>query len=383
MQVSTNHPSNELGFAKPPEDTRVVVAMSGGVDSSVVAAMLKHKGYEVIGLTMQLYDHGKMVSSSKTCCAGRDIHDAKRVADDMDFPHYVLNYESFFKQQVIDDFVSSYTSGHTPIPCIRCNERVKFKELLETAKNLGADCLATGHYIRRMNGNHGLELHRAIDRSKDQSYFLFTTTMEQLDFLRFPLGDLESKEVTRNLAKQLKLPIAQKPDSQDICFVPDGDYTKLVKNYKPDALQPGEIIDLNGKVLAHHNGIANFTIGQRRRLGIDYSPNPLYVVKLDPSNHRVIVGPRNALDTHAFKLSKVNWLGNQVFGSKDCWEIMVKVRSTSNIVPAFVTPLPNNEAKIELSNPERAVAPGQACVFYHTNNTQVLGGGWISKVLSD
>jgi len=382
LQHTSQIKANLLGFNKLPSQTRVVVAMSGGVDSSVTAAMLKAQGYEVIGLTMQLYDHGASVARKSACCAGRDIHDAKRIANEMDFPHYVLDYENFFKQQVINEFVESYTNGYTPIPCIRCNERVKFKELLQTAKKLDADCLATGHYIRRVEGVKGPELHRATDRDKDQSYFLFTTTRDQLEFLRFPLGEIESKEQTRNLAKQFGLSIADKPDSQDICFVPSGNYSELVKKHNPDALKPGEIVDLEDNVLAHHEGIAHFTIGQRRRLGIDHSPEPLYVVKLDPSKNKVIVGPRSALGTQSFTINNINWIGSEEFDSREYWDIKVRVRSTGLIIPAYVYPRSGKKAYVKLVKPERAVAPGQACVFYHPEESRILGGGWISRKTS-
>ncbi len=370
---------NSLGINKPPAQTRVIVAMSGGVDSSVTAAMLNDQGYEVIGLTMQLYDHGAAVNRKGACCAGRDIHDAKRIAAELDFPHYVLDYESFFKRQVINEFVDSYTNGYTPIPCIRCNERVKFKELLQTAKNLGADCLATGHYIKRLMGCDGPELHRAADLGKDQSYFLFTTTKEQLEYLRFPLGEIASKEETRKLALRYGLSIAQKPDSQDICFVPEGNYAELVRKYNPDALQPGYVVDMKDNILATHEGVSNFTIGQRRRLGVNHSTEPLYVVRLDSKNRRVVVGPRSALDTFKFTINNVNWLGDHAFDTREAWELDVKVRSTSKTIPAFVLPLPNKEALIELAEPEKAIAPGQACVFYASTGSRVLGGGWISR----
>ncbi len=368
-----------MGFEKKPEETRVVVAMSGGVDSSVVAAKLHEEGYEVIGITMQLYDHGSMVAKKGACCAGRDIHDARRIANEIGFPHYVLDYESYFKKQVIQEFVDSYTSGYTPIPCIRCNERVKFRELLEMAKSLDADCLATGHYIQRVVSEHGVELHRAKDLTKDQSYFLFTTTKDQLDFLRFPLGEMKSKSETRELAKKYGLSVAQKPDSQDICFVPDGDYAKLVRQIKPQALKPGNIVDLEGKVLGKHNGISNFTIGQRRRLGINGFTEPLYVIRINALKAEVIVGPKSALDTFNFEITNVNWLGDKHFEEEDSINVDVKVRSTRSPTPAIVIPLGDHNARIELVNPELAVSPGQACVFYSQDSSRVLGGGWISR----
>ncbi|MYG42585.1 MAG: tRNA 2-thiouridine(34) synthase MnmA, partial [Rhodobacteraceae bacterium] len=369
---------NSLGFTKKPENTRVVVAMSGGVDSSVVAAKLHEENYEVIGITMQLYDHGSMIAKKGACCAGRDIHDARRIADEIGFPHYVLDYESYFKQQVIQEFVESYTNGYTPIPCIRCNERVKFRELLDMAKSLDADCLATGHYIHRVVGKNGVELHRAKDLTKDQSYFLFTTTREQLDFLRFPLGEMKSKSETRYLARKYGLAVAHKPDSQDICFVPDGDYARLVKRIKPEALKPGNIVDLQGNVLGTHEGISHFTIGQRRGLGISGFSEPQYVVRIDSSNAEVIVGPQSALNTYDFEISNVNWLGDLPFEEEDSINVDVKVRSTRTPTPAFVIPLGETEAKIQLIDPELAVSPGQACVFYSQDSSRVLGGGWIS-----
>ena len=373
-----NH-KNSLGFEKKPEKTRVVVAMSGGVDSSVVAAKLHEENYEVIGITMQLYDHGSMIAKKGACCAGRDIHDARRIANEIGFPHYVLDYESYFKKQVIQEFVDSYTSGFTPIPCIRCNERVKFRELLDMAKGLDADCLATGHYIQRVVSDHGTELHRAKDLTKDQSYFLFTTTREQLDFLRFPLGEMESKSETRQLAQKYGLSVAQKPDSQDICFVPDGDYTKLVRQIKPQALRPGKIVDLEGNVLGEHEGISNFTIGQRRRLGINGFTEPLYVVRIDSSKAEIIVGPRCALNTFDFEISNVNWLGDKPFEKSEAINIDVKVRSTRSPTPAILFPIGKTKAKIQLIDPELAVSPGQACVFYAQDSSRVFGGGWISK----
>ena len=285
----------DLGPGKPPAETRVVVAMSGGVDSSVVAAMLARAGYEVVGITLQLYDHGASTARRGACCAGRDIHDARRVAERMGFPHYVLDYEDRFRESVIDDFTETYLAGATPVPCIRCNQRVKFRDLLETARDLGADCMATGHYVRREMGAGGAELHRGADPARDQSYFLFATTREQLDMLRFPLGGLASKAETRALAGEFGLPVAEKPDSQDICFVPNGSYSEVIEKLRPGAAQPGEIVDREGNVLGRHRGLLNFTVGQRRGLGISGTREPLFVLRLDAARSQVVVGPRTAL----------------------------------------------------------------------------------------
>ena len=279
---------NSLGFKKPEAETRVVVAMSGGVDSSVVAAMLKSEGYDVIGVTLQLYDHGAALSKKGACCAGIDIHDARRIAEKLNFPHYVLNYENVFKEKVIDEFAESYLAGATPVPCIRCNERIKFKDLLETAKDLNADCMATGHYIRRTQGINKAELHCAVDNSRDQSYFLFSTTNEQLEFLRFPLGTLGSKKETRMLAKKFNLNVSDKPDSQDICFVPNGNYASVIEKLRPEAMDPGEIVDHEGNFVGTHQGVINYTVGQRRGLGIGGLEKPLYVIKLDVEGKKVI-----------------------------------------------------------------------------------------------
>ena len=306
-------PVNSLGFRKPPAKTRVVVAMSGGVDSSVVAAMLAEQGYDVIGVTLQLYDHGTALAKKGACCAGQDIHDARRVAERIGFPHYVLDYENKFRESVIEEFADAYLAGATPVPCIRCNERVKFRDLLETARELDADCMATGHYIRRHDGAAGAELHMAADPNRDQSYFLFSTTGEQLEFLRFPLGGLASKAETRALAAQYGLAVADKPDSQDICFVPNGNYASVIEKLRPGSADPGEIVDLDGNVLGAHRGVIHYTIGQRRGLGIGGLGDPLYVVRLDPDNRRVIVGPKQALATKIVPVTEVNWLGDVPF----------------------------------------------------------------------
>ena len=370
---------NSLGFSKPEADTRVVVAMSGGVDSSVVAAMLKSEGYDVIGITLQLYDHGAALSKKGACCAGVDIHDARRIAEGLNFPHYVLNYENVFKEKVIDEFADSYLSGATPVPCIRCNERIKFKDLLETAKDLNADCMATGHYIRRARGSNKAELHCAVDHSRDQSYFLFSTTNEQLEYLRFPLGDLASKKETRLLAKKFNLNVADKPDSQDICFVPNGNYESVIEKLRPEAMDPGEILDHEGNFIGTHDGVINYTVGQRRGLGIGGLDEPLYVIKLDVESKKVIVGPKALLKTTHVPLAQVNWLGDTPIHNKKEWHVSVKVRSTRPPREAILRPANDHLASVELVSPEEGVSPGQACVFYERTGSRVLGGGWITR----
>lgn len=372
-------PLNSLGFAKAPAETRVVVAMSGGVDSSVVAAELKSQGYDVVGVTLQLYDHGAALAKKGACCAGRDIHDARRVAEEMGFPHYVLDYENVFRDAVIDEFADSYLGGATPVPCIRCNERVKFKDLLETAKDLEADCMATGHYIQRKMGDTGPELHSAADAARDQSYFLFSTTAEQLDYLRFPLGHLPSKNDTRALASKYGLSVADKPDSQDICFVPNGDYASVIRKLRPEAAAPGDIVDTEGRVLAQHDGVINYTIGQRRGLGIGGLADPLYVVKLDADSRHVVVGPKELLATRTVPVREINWLGNAPFDSQAEWHVGVKVRSTRPPTDAIIRPVSATEATVELVSAEAGVSPGQACVFYDRDSSRIYGGGWIHK----
>lgn len=373
----THAAANSLGFAKPAARTRVVVAMSGGVDSSVVAASLAREGYDVVGITLQLYDHGAALARKGACCAGRDIHDARRVAGTMGFPHYVLDYESRFREAVVEEFADQYLAGATPIPCIRCNERVKFRDLLATARELGADCLATGHYIRRCEGPAGPELHRAADPARDQSYFLFTTTRDQLDYLRFPLGQLKSKAETRAMAAEFGLSVADKPDSQDICFVPNGNYAAVIEKLRLGAAEPGEIVDLDGHVLGRHRGVIHYTIGQRKGLGIGGGA-ALFVVRLDAGKRQVIVGPRDALATRTVPVSRINWIGDGDFAAspEGGWEAAVKVRSTRPPVPARIHPR-GTAAEVELLNPEEGIAPGQACVFYAPEGTRVLGGGWI------
>jgi tRNA-specific 2-thiouridylase len=379
MPLDRPHPINSLGFAKPPAETRVVVAMSGGVDSSVVAAELAAEGYDVVGVTLQLYDHGAALAKKGACCAGRDIHDARRVAETMGFPHYVLDYEDTFRAAVIDEFADSYLAGATPVPCIRCNERVKFRDLLETARDLDADCMATGHYIQRKDGENGPELHSAADADRDQSYFLFSTSPEQLAFLRFPLGHLHSKAETRALATKHGLSVADKPDSQDICFVPNGDYAAVIKKLRPGAADPGRIVDTEGNDLGEHRGVIHYTVGQRRGLGIGGLETPLYVVRLDVDRREVIVGPKELLATRTVPLKEINWLGDAPLTSRAEWPIEVRVRSTRPPRSAILRPLSDTTGTVELLTPEEGVSPGQACVFYDPESSRVFGGGWITK----
>ena len=348
--------------------------MSGGVDSSVVAALLKERGVEVIGITLQLYDHGTATARPNTCCAGRDIIDARRVAESLDIPHYVLDFERRFRTDVIDDFVDSYLSGETPVPCIRCNQTVKFRDLLATAKALGATALATGHYVRKVTGRHGPELHRACDLSRDQSYFLFTTPRDVLDFLDFPLGDLTKTE-TRALAARYGLAVAEKPDSQDICFVPQGRYTDIIARLRPEAAEPGDIVHVDGRVLGRHPGIVHYTVGQRRGLGIGGTAAPLYVVRLDAEERRVIVGPREALLRRSLTLREPNWLVPDPMAliGRD---VQARVRSTRPAVPATLDVDDRGRFQVRFEAPQEAVAPGQACVLYE--GSRILGGGWIA-----
>ncbi len=367
---------NSLGIDKPVAETRVVVAMSGGVDSSVVAAMLQDEGYDVVGITLQLYDYGAAVAKpGKTCCAGQDIHDARRVAEEIDIPHYVLNYEDKFKEAVMEDFVDSYLAGQTPIPCVRCNQSVKFKDLLQMARDLGADVMATGHYVQQAEREDGKSyMLRGADDTKDQSYFLFATTQEQLDFLRFPLGG-KTKAETRKLAEKYNLQVSDKPDSQDICFVPTGGYAKVVEKLRPGASEPGAIIHIEtGEVLGQHKGIIHYTIGQRRGLDIGGTENPLYVVRLNADDKTVLVGSRESLLTQNISLKEVNWLGEDV--PEEGKEILVKLRSVGKPVAARLQPVDRlGHAEVILTPPQMGTAPGQACVFYE--GERVLGGGWI------
>ncbi|MEZ5844062.1 MAG: tRNA 2-thiouridine(34) synthase MnmA [Hyphomicrobiaceae bacterium] len=368
------------------ERRRVVVAMSGGVDSSVVAGLLKRQGHDVVGITLQLYDHGDASRRAGSCCAGQDIHDARRVADALSIPHYVLDYESRFRDSVIDSFAESYLAGETPIPCVTCNTHIKFRDLLDASADLGADFLATGHYIARREGPHGPTLHRAADADRDQSYFLFATTPAQLARLWFPLGALR-KQVVRSIARELGLAVADKADSQDICFVPSGRYTQVIEKLKPDAIQPGDIVHVDGRVLGSHNGIVHFTVGQRRGIGIA-SSEPLYVVKLDAALRHVIVGPRAALLTTTLVIRDVNWLGDAPLAASagaDGISVFARVRSTRPPQPATLHHNPaTGRTEVALVAGEYGVAAGQACVLYDGEETgaRVLGGGWIQRSLA-
>ncbi|MGA0951997.1 MAG: tRNA 2-thiouridine(34) synthase MnmA [Candidatus Puniceispirillaceae bacterium] len=375
---------NSLGFAKAPADTRVVVAMSGGVDSSVTAALLHDEGYEVIGITLQLYDHGVAVQAKGACCAGIDIHDARTVSARLGIPHYVLDYESRFHDQVMQDFADSYLRGETPIPCVRCNQTVKFTDLLATARDLGADCLATGHYVQRLETGRTLSLARGADPAKDQSYFLFATTPEQLAFLRFPLGGM-SKDETRDLARRYGLAVSEKPDSQDICFVPNGRYGDVVRRLRPGAVDAGDIRHLDGTVLGRHNGVIDYTIGQRRGLGIggrkdaDESEGPLYVVAIDAESNTVLVGPQTALACREVHLHDVNWINGQ---PEDGARVLARLRNTAPAAHARIYCDRPQEAPaiIILDEPQFGIAAGQAAALYDGDDADILlGGGWISK----
>jgi tRNA-uridine 2-sulfurtransferase len=371
---------NSLDIEKAPADTRVVVAMSGGVDSSVVAGLLAREGYDVVGITLQLYDHGAAVKRAGSCCAGQDIEDARRVADTLGIPYYVLDYEKRFREAVINPFMESYVAGETPIPCVSCNQTVKFADLLDTARQLGADALATGHYIRsEANGAHRM-LTRPVDAERDQSYFLFATTQEQVDYLRFPLGGL-SKAETRRLAEEMGLVVAAKPDSQDICFVPQGKYSDVINRLKPNAALAGKIVHVDGRELGEHDGILHYTIGQRRGLGVA-TGEPLFVVHLDARTRRVIVGPREALETRSLHLRDMNWLGDGPLDglSEDGFACYAKVRSTRPPAPAKLF-AGKGGVRVELLDGEAGVAPGQACVLYSApgNDARVYGGGFIDR----
>jgi len=371
--------TNSLGFLKHPKDTKVVVAMSGGVDSSTVAGLMKKEGYNVVGITLKLYDDAKSSKKSKQCCAGQDILDAKRVSRQLNIDHKILYYQKRFKKDVIDSFVDSYLVGETPIPCVKCNQTVKFRDLHAYAQELNADALVTGHYVNRIQNNGSAEMYRAADLTRDQSYFLFTTTQEQLNFLRFPLGVL-NKEETRKIASELNLNVADKPDSQDICFVPNGNYASVINKYKPESFKEGDILDTKGKVIGKHEGIINFTIGQRKGIGISHK-EPLYVVNIIAKENKVIVGNREALSIKKIYLKDINFLSDIENHSDG---LFIKVRSTGKLIKAKVN-LDKTKTEVNLEENEIGISPGQACVFYSKNRfgDKVLGGGWISKTVNN
>ena len=368
-----NNKLNSIGLYKKPSDTTVVVAMSGGVDSSTVAGMMKREGYKVIGITLKLYDEGKEVAASKQCCSGQDIMDAKRVAQKLDIEHKILYYQNKFQQGVINNFIESYLKGETPIPCIQCNQTVKFKDLFEVSKNLNADAMITGHYVKSITINKETSMYRAIDENRDQSYFLFNTTKDQLNYLRFPLGGMLKQE-TRNIAKELNLNVAHKPDSQDICFVPNGDYASVIQKFKPESFQKGNIKDVNGKVIGVHDGIVNFTIGQRKGIKVS-DKDPLYVLKINSDKNEIIVGPREKLGKKKISLNNLNLLAEKKELNND---LLVKVRSTGKLLQAKIN-INQESAEVDLKTPEDGISPGQACVFYKKDELgyKVLGGGWI------
>ncbi len=371
-----NSELNFIGIDKKPSETTVVVAMSGGVDSSTVAGMMKKEGYKVIGITLKLYDDSKNVAASKQCCSGQDIMDAKRVAHKLNIEHKILYYQNKFKQGVIDNFVESYLKGETPIPCIQCNQTVKFRDLFKVSKDLKADALVTGHYVKSITKNNSTNMYRAVDENRDQSYFLFNTTKKQLNYLRFPLGGM-LKDKTREIAKNLKLNVADKPDSQDICFVPNGDYASVIQKFRPDSFQKGNIKNLDGEVVGIHDGIINFTIGQRRGIKVS-DKEALYVIKIDSENNEIIVGPKEKLGKINFFLKELNLLSDKEDFDQN---IFVKVRSTGKLLEAKVNLKDQNFAEVNLINSEDGISPGQACVFYNKDQFghKVLGGGWIKE----
>ena len=370
--------TNSLGLLNHPKDTKVVVAMSGGVDSSTVAGLMKKEGYNVIGITLKLYDDAKFSKESRQCCAGQDILDAKRVSQQLNIDHKILYYQKRFRKDVIDSFIDSYIAGETPIPCVKCNQTVKFRDLYAYAKKLKADALVTGHYVNRIQNNGNAEMYRAADLTRDQSYFLFTTTQEQLNFLRFPLGKMNKKE-TRQIASEFNLNVADKPDSQDICFVPNGDYASVIKKYTPESFMKGDILDIKGNVIGKHDGIINFTIGQRKGIGISHK-EPLYVINIIAKKNKVIVGNRKALAIKKIYLKDINLLGN-IENHQD--RLFIKVRSTGRLIKAKIV-TNKNKAEINLEEDEMGISPGQACVFYSINKfgDKVLGGGWISRTVN-
>ncbi len=369
---------NSLGINKPKKETKVVVAMSGGVDSSVVAALMKQEGYNVTGITLKLYDDAKQSKEGRQCCAGQDILDAKRVSENIDIDHKILFYQKKFKSEVIDSFIDSYAAGETPIPCVQCNQTVKFRDLFKYAKDLKADALVTGHYVSRVQLSSHANMYRAKDQNRDQSYFLFSTTQEQLDYLRFPLGEIDKSE-TRIIAKKLNLNVATKPDSQDICFVPNGDYASVIKKFRPESFKPGKILDINGKELGNHEGIINYTIGQRKGIKIA-STNPLYVVNIDAEKNTIIVGNKDCLEIKKIKLRDLNILGSKEEFNND---IYIKVRSTGKMLKAKVK-IFETSADVVILDKETGISPGQACVFYSKDKIgdKVLGGGWIHKAIN-